>query len=312
MKRSQTVLAGFLLGVVTLSLQVLLIVADSTHGSREVAASPLLQAATNPKLIRVAFVLKPNPQVILPLPISNATLQEQPASAPTPSPVPLTASLLNPTSIPAVINQPDIHPEDQQLIARVLNLLPPDCLAKLDNFYVVYNHSLTSRGFAGKGVVMIDGTLPKSELQKILLHEALGHFQGLTCLAGTSGSAPSAFKDGNTPIPADAPLVSFLQISWSTNKVWKVGTTNADFVTGYAATDEEEEFADTVAMYLSQPDAFEEMAKHNVAIAQKLSWMQTYLPEQTPVLQGTYVADGDNRPWDATKLPAKEDMVVMN
>ncbi len=321
MKRPLLVIAGLLLSVSTLALQVIGIVAHVEGTASSLSASPLLQAASNGnKKFVVALVKKADPvarrkengsqktQVrnqksgVMKASIANAQPPLLPSEfRPLPSPSPLTAALLPIATFPAVLDQADIHEDDKETLSPILRALQPECLAKLKDLYVVYNGSLTSRGFAGKGTVMLDGTAP--EMKQVALHEVLGHFQGLTCLGGTRGSAPSEFKDGNEPIPLDSPLVVFFRLSWTNENTPHDDAAPGNFVSGYALKGgAHEDFAETVALYTSQRSAFEEMAKQDPVIAQKLAWMRTYLPQQTPILNGSYGVEGMKRPWDVTRL----------
>jgi hypothetical protein len=188
----------------------------------------------------------------------------------------------------------------QQLVLDVLGLLDPACQEKLETFSVQYNDP-AHRGLAGRGVIIVSGSVADAEFIGLLLHEGLGHFRDLTCVNGNERSGKSAFTDGGDPIWSDDPSVYFYGISWANEKKRKTDAVPADFVTGYAyQADNFEDLAESVTYYITQEDAFRERAKTNTALAKKLSWLETYMPK------GKRLADGDTWngriPWDATKL----------
>lgn len=208
----------------------------------------------------------------------------------------------NPASgLLAVVQQPDILPEDQKLMDSVLRLvLPPRCQNIIQKLYVYYGNDLKSRGYAGATTLIIEGSLPVPEKRAIAIHEAT-HVLDLGCLIGTPASGESVFKDGITPMYNDDPSVQFYGIDWASENIQKKEATKADFVSGYAASNAFEDIAETVAYYVVAKDAFVLRAAKNSALAAKLKWIETYV-----FPGGMQVADGkkwDGKiPWDVTKL----------
>jgi len=212
--------------------------------------------------------------------------------APAPAPAPGTSPFL------AVVNQPNISLKHRTLADDVLRSLQPECLSALKNFYVRYDHP-TQRGLAGKSSMIIDGSVPDSEFMALVVHE-FGHITDLGCVRGDPSSGESAFRDGSDRIYSDDPSVSFYAISWNSPSVQKPGTQSADFVSGYAAWDPFEDFAETYAYYVLQRPAFAARARENDTIARKFQWMKDHV-NIDDIATGLSVWN-DTVPWDVTKL----------
>lgn len=204
----------------------------------------------------------------------------------------------------AVVDQPDIKAEDQKMADGVFRLLPQNCLGGLRNFYVRYDGTLASRGFASEDSIILDGTLPMDQKRSVLIHE-LGHFFDLgPCTAGNPASGLSAFKDGNRPFYNNDPSVSFYSISWIDSTVRRSDSKSTDFVTGYAGwKDSYEDAAETFDYFITQHADFVLRAQTNPVLAQKLHWMQAHVPTANLTVATSDFHAGNGMPWDATKLP---------
>lgn len=199
-----------------------------------------------------------------------------------------------------VLDQSGIDAGKRPLAAAVLGLLDPACQEKLETFRVLYDHP-AHRGLAGRGVIIVSGTVPDQEFIGLLLHEGLGHFRDITCVTGTEGSAPSTFRDGDDPVASDDPSAAFYRISWQNERTRKPRARRADFVTGYAyESDSFEDLAESVTYFVTQEDAFRERAAHSRVLAAKLQWLETVMPKTEAIAEGTSW-DGKIA-WDATKL----------
>ena len=140
------------------------------------------------------------------------------------------------------------------------------------------------------------------EFRALLVHE-FGHVMDLGCLQGNASAGATAFKDGGDIMYNDDPSVQFYEISWTASNVQKAGMKPQDFVTGYASWDVFEDFAESLAYYVFQRDAFMERAKSNTAMAAKFRWIETYVfPNGKTLGQGLHTWTGEV-PWDSTKLP---------
>lgn len=202
-----------------------------------------------------------------------------------------------------IVRHPSIKEEDQKLADAIFRtMIPVDCIDELQNFYVVYDKPLKSRGYAGKDTVIIQGTLAMNEKIGILIHE-LTHFRDLSgCSQGTAASGLSDFKDGKDLIYNDDPSVAFYSLSWIKEDIQKKGSKKADFVTGYAAENPFEDLAESVTYYALRKKDFIARAKKNKVLAAKLAWIETNLfPGGVRIAEqvGTY---SGKIPWDATKL----------
>jgi|GEM_PF-1432615 len=204
------------------------------------------------------------------------------------------------TALLPVVNQDDILLKHRELANEVLRSLPWGCQGTLKTFYVRYDNP-ARRGLAGKTSIILDGSVPDDEFKALLIHE-FGHITDLGCKIGNPSAQPSSFKDGAEIIYQNDPSVGFYSISWSDSKTKRSGTKSRDFVSGYAAWDPFEDFAETYAYFVLQNDAFKERAKTNTALATKYRWMATNIFRGHPLIaKGEHVWTGEV-PWDSTKL----------
>jgi hypothetical protein len=203
------------------------------------------------------------------------------------------------TPLLPVVDQKSIHANQRILADTVLRKLPSLCRDNLKNFYVLYQNA-SQRGLGGKSTIIIDGTAPDNEFVGLLVHECGHVIHGN--LLGHARTGASNFKDGSDIFAKDSPAAQFFAISWTTSKTPKATNQKGDFVTGYAASDAFEDFAETFATYVLERPSMEARAKDNAAIAAKLDWMIEYLPLPANLL-GTPQYTWDKKvPWDATKL----------
>ena len=170
-----------------------------------------------------------------------------------------------------VVNQEDIHLNHQLIADNTLRRLPKQCQKALRALYVRYDHP-KHRGLSSTNTIILDGSEPDEEFRALFIHE-FGHITDLGCLTGTTESPPSTFRDGNIVMKQDDPSVGFYAISWTSEKIPKELSTPADFVSGYATSDVFEDFAETYAYYILQPEAFAARARWNTVLAQKREWM---------------------------------------
>ena len=230
--------------------------------------------------------------------------QQTPSSAKTPGGEQRTKNQEQRTNYLSVLDQDDILEEHKRIADEVLRLLPERCQSTLTNFFVRYD-SPENRGLAGKNTVVISGNLPNEEFRALLIHE-LGHVFDLShdtdCLHGTARSGITPFRDGQDVTYRDDPSYAFYQISWMNEKTKKMGSSDDDFVTGYAAWDVYEDFAESFVYFLLQNEEFWERATQNAQIAQKYAWFQTYLFPKNPSLAAGRHEWNGRPPWDATKL----------
>ncbi len=239
-------------------------------------------------------------------------LAQRPAVQPVESPVlPTEAAVRRASPYLPIVDQPDIRTRQKQIADEALRAMNPTCVDAIRNFYVVYN-DLSSRGQAGKSTIILLGAVDAAEtdasadeFRALLLHE-FGHVTSLSgCLPARDVPGDSGFHDGASPIPAAQRAVEFYAISWVDDHTQRIGSVDADFVSGYAASEPIEDFAETFAYYLTQPEAMRARARENAVIARKLAWM-----ERNVFGEGLVLAEGEAGwsgvvPWDATRLPYK-------
>lgn len=200
-----------------------------------------------------------------------------------------------------ILDGSGVKDEERAIVGNILGLLDAACLEKLETFVILYDNP-KQRGLAGKGVILVSGQVGDQELTGLLLHEGLGHFRDITCLTGTPQSGVSAFKDGDDVIYNDDPSASFYRLSWENDKKRKAEAKRDDFVTGYAyQADNFEDLAESVTYYMTQEQTFRMRAEKNPILAQKLAWLETYMPKTKRIGNGSAAWDGKIA-WDATKL----------
>lgn len=207
-------------------------------------------------------------------------------------------------ALPKVVDRTDIKTKHKVIAAEVIALLPERCRSRIRNFYVHYDGTLKSRGYAGKDTVIMRGDLPDSEFRGVLVHEVIGHFNDLGCIAGTPSSGASAFRDGTDIIYKDDPSVLFYTIDWSGETVRQKGSVKTNFISGYSLHDAFEDQAEFLTAYVLNPRYVRTRAARNEAIARKLAWVETYVfPGGLTAARGLYQERGKELPWDATKMP---------
>ncbi len=211
------------------------------------------------------------------------------------------AAAPSPQRVLPVIGHPDIRSDHQILLSDTLRALPKQCQENLQHLYVRYDRP-NERGLAGKGTIIISGNVRNAELRALFVHE-FGHITDLGCLTGTPESGPSLFHDGPEQISHNDPSLSFYRISWVQETIQKPGSSLGDFVSGYAAKDAFEDFAETFAYIVLQPEAFNTRAQGNITLQKKLLWMKQYVFQgEHPLLASGKPWNG-LLPWDATKIP---------
>lgn len=235
--------------------------------------------------------------------VHNATVQkiatasrETTYAAPQASASPAAAPSLLP-----VVDQKDIHPEHRVLADGVLRALPAHCRNHLRNLYVLYDPTNTRRGLGGASTILVTGLVPALEFQALLIHEC-GHVTDLGALRGSEGAAPTPFVDGSTIMVADDPSVTFYKISWVTATKRAPGSRQTDFVSGYAATDAYEDFAEHFAFYALHREEFARQASDNPILAQKYSFMRDFVfGPSSDIAEGQFTRTA-SAPWDVTRL----------
>lgn len=274
--------AGFLTAILVAS------VSEGVFGARETAQqlSPAVSESHLQPLARVAASTKK--KRTFPAPYLASVTQK--------------SSLSSVSSKPtlAFLDQPSITPHHKELATAVFMALPAGCRDNIRTFSILYKDA-KYRGLGGKTTIIIDGSVNDTEFIALLAHEC-GHVISGN-LTGNASAGNSAFWDGKNAFATDAPVLSFFTASWENERTLKKGTTNEDFISGYAKTDIFEDFAETFAAYVLQRPYLKKRAETNTAIAQKLTWMEQNLPMSEEAIGKTTYAGTSKVPWDVTKLP---------
>ena len=200
-----------------------------------------------------------------------------------------------------VVDQDDIREEDKKLLNDILMWLPSSCRDNLDHLVVRYDPS-APRGQGTSSTILIRGGMSKKETVSIMVHEC-GHIVDLGSMQGTQDSGESVYPDGSIPTYNNDLSAAFYSISWS-DVVSKYSTSDEnDFVSGYAASDPFEDFAESFILYALHNDAFKKMANQNEVISQKYDFMKNFIFNSGfESLQGMYELPENERVWDITKL----------
>lgn len=216
-----------------------------------------------------------------------------------------------------VVDKPGIAQHQKLLADQVLKALPAGCRENLRYFYVP-TRDFGRRAMGGRTTIMLyAGVYPRvaplrasllqqsmediqrQEFAALLVHECAHVILGN--MIGTIESGKSGFHDGRQPIYNDSPAAEFMRISWKNDTEKKYASVAADFASGYAKSDPHEDFAEFFASYILQPEWLALRAQKNSVIAQKLAWMQYYLPTDLSRDIGHHA--GTKVPWDITILP---------
>ncbi len=281
-------------------------------------AQSVAQANATASLVMGDFAQKPSAPLLVLTHIEQPLIVDQPQTAIPPvlhtvffppvqntlPPVTVMAGTMAPAAAPAdplaALESPDIDAHHRALAQTLFSLLPVSCQSQLRAFYLEKFQN-GDRGFAGRGVVILDPSVPDSEFLELGGHEILGHFFGLSCFPNDASHGLSPFSDGSVPVSAGNPTAAFYAISWKDDATRVPGAQPADFVSGYAyKAGPFEDFAESASYYVFHRKEFTERAKANAALAAKLQWFDTYFP--THQLLGTGEKWDGAIPWDVTKL----------
>ena len=140
-----------------------------------------------------------------------------------------------------------------------------------------------------EGMVSMIVTLASdSESVKVFTHE-LGHVVDLQFLKKTLLK-----KD-----PSD----HFYAISWNAPSEKKKGMDVDDFVSGYALSNEYEDFAETFAFYVFHNDVFRSRASENPILARKYDFFEKYVFSNADFLHTSFESGSIPKYlWDTTKI----------
>jgi hypothetical protein len=156
---------------------------------------------------------------------------------------------------------------------------------------VVDTNRTSPRGQMSNESVTLSGRIKSvSEMAKVLVHE-LGHMVDIYLLHSTLTKAD--------------PSKTFYTISWTEPTVLRPGMTSTSFVSGYALTNQYEDFAETFTMYVFHNTTLADRAQKSPALQQKYDFLRDVVfgdyfigtnYEQNPIPSSL---------WDVTKIIIK-------
>jgi hypothetical protein len=191
--------------------------------------------------------------------------------------------------------------EQRMMIDAALRDIPCDLVQGLRHTKI-YDNSDKSRAYAGATQMHFrEDLFDLPEARQVIIHE-FAHVVDLSGLLPTNYDQVSVYKDGSVPIFTSDPSYDFYRISWATNKRHLKGTTEMDFVTGYAETDPFEDFAESFVFYIEHGNAFREMKKTSTQLQRKYDFLKTEVFGGTEFLTGEKPENLFAREWDSTLI----------
>ncbi|MFA6039003.1 MAG: hypothetical protein WCV62_03715 [Candidatus Peribacteraceae bacterium] len=144
---------------------------------------------------------------------------------------------------------------------------------------------------SSRGDMWISDNLDDVQKRTLLIHE-YGHVVDFFHLTGKPQGTTSPFTVRYMPVFKDDPSVAFYSLSWNSTATRKDGSTSKDFVTEYARESAVEDFAETYAYFVVARDAFEQRAKENAVLREKLDSIKALFPLGFTVV--------DMEPWNGS------------
>lgn len=132
------------------------------------------------------------------------------------------------------------------------------------NFPIIIDTKRVSpRGQVYNETVTLSATMTSlTEASKVLVHE-LGHMIDIYFLKSRSGHAD--------------PSSLFYDISWTEPTVMRSDMTSTSFISGYSATNQYEDFAESFAFYVFHNKDFQRRAQSEAALKEKYDFLQQYV-----------------------------------
>ena len=195
-----------------------------------------------------------------------------------------------------------LNPEQQIIFAEALAKVDCEQMQSLTKV-VFYDDPNLPRAMAGQTSLHLNaGWEELPEIQGLLIHE-FGHIIDLGGMRGSASAQPSSFTDGAQTIWINDPSVDFYTISWTDNDTQREGSQQLDFVTGYAATDPFEDFAESFTLYVENGSYFREMTTVNQKLAAKYAYLRYVVFDGVEFGVGSDATyDAEVRYWDGTRL----------
>jgi hypothetical protein len=184
-----------------------------------------------------------------------------------------------------------LTPEHSSLLSGALSVMPSGFDERIDTIYVIYNDAVMRRGMAGEKVMFL-----KAEALdfRVVVHE-LGHVYDL--FREVSVGSDSGFKDGSYRIPSEDPSVSFYLYSWANESTSFFSSDS--FISGYAASDPFEDFAESFAAFVLQGRYMRDRGDVVPVVSQKYNHLLQVFDLLAFNTGQTYLS----QPYDVTLLP---------
>ena len=158
---------------------------------------------------------------------------------------------------------------------------------------IVDRDRMSPRGQMSNESVILSGKVRSlSEVAKVLVHE-LGHIVDIYVLRSSW-------------LMAD-PSKLFYALSWSDTTVIKSGVSSSAFVSGYAASNQYEDFAESFAMYVFHNKVFQERAQKNTFLQRKYDFLHTYVFGEIFRNSSYEQSAIPAKIWDVTKVVIRSD-----
>lgn len=140
----------------------------------------------------------------------------------------------------------------------------------------------------GSGITLTVANIGPSEVSALLIHEWAHHFD-LT-------------QFHNNPVRAQ-----FTSISWQASDIKKTNAKLEDFVSGYALTNDYEDFAESLTMFVLSNEEFAQRSQTNESLKKKYLFLQDFVFWQGEFI-GTNYASGslESYNWDMTRIAIDE------
>lgn len=194
----------------------------------------------------------------------------------------------------------DFYGDSRDTFERAMENIPCELLLGLQKVSVFHNPERPRAMSSSRHLYIRNDLFDLPEAEKVLIHE-LAHIVDLSGIRSERYREKSAFVDGNAIIYADDKSVEFYEISWKGNTSWQPGITLDDFVTGYAATDPFEDFAESFLLYIKNGNLFREIAKQSPALQKKYDFLKEQVFSEKEFFTGDTLY-ANIQYWDATKL----------
>lgn len=153
---------------------------------------------------------------------------------------------------------------------------------------VVDTRRVSPRGQVHNGKVTLSSNMSSiTEAAKVLVHE-LGHMVDVYMIRGSRNVAD--------------PSLSYYAISWSEPTVMRSSASSRDFISGYAATNQYEDFAEAFTFYVFHNIEFEQRALDNPVLQKKYDFLHDEIFGE--IFTGTAYEKNviPSSFWDVTKI----------